>query len=175
MVMRSLLTIALLLSFSLPLVAQERARSETNPLSVAQPEGWESFQGDPKVPGEVLFLQSPKTDDLDALITFTAHPMPGAWNDIVRRENYLMIVHDTAVLENQALTLRGAKGHKWIYRETSAHGESKLSYRLYLALPATVGAKRLLVMQASAPLAQSEGAIGTFNELARSLSWGNQD
>lgn len=170
--MRSLLTIALLLFFSLPLVAEGRARSQSYPLSVAQPEGWESFPGDPKIPGEILFLQSPQAGDLDALITFTVHPMPGAWSDIVRRENYLMIVHDTAVLENQALTLKGAKGHKWIYRGTSPQGGSKLYYRLYLSLPASVGAKRLLVMQASAPLEQSQGAIATFNELARSLSWG---
>lgn len=170
--MRCLAIFLLLLLTTAPVLAQERARSESYPISVEPPIGWESFQGDPKVPGEVLFLQSPKDGSLDATVSISAFPPPHSWVDIVRRENFLMLVHDAPVLENQALTLRGAKGHKWVYHGLSSQGEPKLFYRLYLTLPATMGNRRLMVLQAIAPQSQSEEAVALFNELARSLAWG---
>ncbi len=170
--MRRLGFLLLLFLTTAPVMGQERARSQAYPVSLTLLPDWESFQGDPKVPGEVLFLQSPKDGPLDATVSISAFPLPHSWDDIVRRENFLMVVHDAPVLENQALTLRGAKGHKWIYHGLSSQREPKLFYRLYLTLPASVGGRRLLVLQAVAPQSQSEEAMAVFNELARSLAWG---
>ena len=152
-----------------------RARSESYPVSIALPEGWESFQGDPKVPGEVLFLQSPEDGPVSALLTLSAFPMPHTWEDLLRRQTFELVVElDAPVLSDEPLTIRGAKGHKWVYTAKSASGEEKLYYRLYLALPATVGSRRLLVLAASAPVAQSQDALQVFNTLARSLNWGSE-
>lgn len=172
--MRSFASLLLLCLLALPSLAQDRALSDSFPLSVGLPSGWESFQGDSKTPGEVLFLQSPKSGELDALVTFSAHKLPPDWSDIPRRENFLMTVHKYRVRENQALTLGGAKGHKWVYEAPVSNGDVKLHYRLYLALPATVGPKRLLVMQGLGPVEQAEPALQLFNEMARSLSWSRE-
>jgi hypothetical protein len=156
-------------------LAGRRARSESFAVSIAQPEGWQAFQGDPKTPAEVLFLQSPETGPLDATISLSAYPMPHAWADLLRRQTFQLVVElDAPVLSNEALTMRGARGHKWAYRALSKSGEEKLYYRLYLALPASVGPRRLLVMAASAPAAQESDALDLFNGLARSLSWGDE-
>lgn len=151
----------------------ERARSESFPISIALPKGWESFQADPKVQGEVLFLQSPENGPIDATVRLSAFPMPRNWNDVMRREKFQLVVEmDAPILANEPLTLRGAKGHKWAYLATSSSGQRQVNFRLYLALPATVGANRLLVMHGSAPEAQSAEALHVFNDLARSLAWG---
>jgi hypothetical protein len=152
----------------------QRARSESFPLSIALPKAWQSFQGDPKIRGEVLFLQSPQEGPLDATVQLSAFPLPRVWDDLLLRETYQLVVElDAPILVNEALTLRGAKGHKWVYRSVSSSGQQLLHYRLYLALPATVGANRLLVMHATAPADQSEGALNVFGSLARSLAWGS--
>ena len=150
---------------------QERAHASNFPLSVERPKQWESFPGSPKNSGEVLFLQSPKDTELDATVSISAYPLPNSWDDLVRRENFLMLVHDSPMIENQALSLGGAKGHKWVYRGESSQGEPKLFYRLYLTLPPSVGSRRLLVLEGLAPDAQSEQALVLFNGLARSLNW----
>jgi hypothetical protein len=177
---RTLLLAGLLLFWRGAAVAQEetvgeRAQANNYPLSVALPKGWESFPGDPKVQGEVLFLQSPQGGPIDATLRLSAFPMPRVWDDLLRRETYQLVVElDAPVLVNEALTLRGAKGHKWVYRGTSSSGQSQIHYRLYLALPATVGVNRLLVMHATAASEQSEEAMHVFGTLARSLAWGVQ-
>ena len=156
-----------------PEVLGERAPSESLPLSVALPQGWKSFQADPKVQGEVLFLQSPESGPIDATVRLSAFPMPRVWNDLLRRETFQLVVEmDAPVLANEPLTLRGAKGHKWVYKATSSSGQSQVHYRLYLALPATAGASRLLVMHATAPVDQAGEALPLFGTLARSLAWG---
>ena len=178
--LRGALLLLLLLAFSSPLLAQEpeaiegeRARSESMTLSIALPKGWESFQGDPKVQGEVLFLQSPQNGPVDATIRLSAFPMPRNWDDLMRRETFQLVVEmDAPIQENTALTLRGAKGHKWVYMATSSSGQRQLNYRMYLALPATAGANRLLVMHGTAPEGQASEAVHVFNSLARSLAWG---
>lgn len=156
-------------------IAGERARSESFPLSIALPKGWESFQGDPEVQGEVLFLQSPQTGPIDATVRLSVFPMPRNWGDLIRREKFQLVVEmDAPILANEALTLGGAKGHKWVYDATSSSGQKQVNFRLYLALPATVGANRLLVMHATAPAEQTGDALHVFNDLARSLAWGTQ-
>jgi hypothetical protein len=155
-----------------PELLVQRARSESFPLSMALPQGWKSFQADPKVQGEVLFLQSPESGPIDATIRLSAFPMPRVWSDLLRRETFQLVVEmDAPVLANEALTLRGAKGHKWVYKATSSSGQSQVHYRLYLTLPAAVGVNRLLVMHATAPLDQAEEALPLFGTLARSLAW----
>lgn len=174
----ALRTCLLLWLLATQLSAQEatlegRARAQTYPLSIALPEGWKSFPADSKVRGEILFLQSPTEGSLDATVRLSAFPMPKSWESILRRETYHLVVElDAPVLLNEALTLRGAKGHKWFYRADSSKGESQVHYRLYLALPASVGVNRLLVLHASAPAEQSTEALSLFNSLARSLTWG---
>jgi hypothetical protein len=150
-----------------------RARSETYPLSIALPKGWESFQGDPKVQGEILFLQSPQPGPVDATLRLCVFPLPRSWDDLLRRETFQLVVEmDAPILSNEALTLRGAKGHKWVYRAVSSSGQNQVHYRLYLTLPATLGVNRLLVLHATAPSDQEETALPLFNSLARSLAWG---
>lgn len=174
------LVLLLLLSLPLATLAEEPsapetrlARSETYPLSVALPPEWESFQADPKVQGEVLFLQSPESGPLDATVRLSAFSPPRVWDDLLRRETYQLVVElDAPILVNEALTLRGARGHKWVYRSVSSQGQSQVHYRLYLNLPATVGPHRLLVMHATAPAEQAETALPLFGSLARSLAWG---
>lgn len=173
--LRSALLLILLLA--VPVFTQEiggeRARSESMPLSIALPKGWESFQGDPKVQGEVLFLQSPANGPLDAFVRLSAFPMPRNWDDLMRRETFQLVVEmDAPIQENTALTLRGAKGHKWVYQATSSSGQRQVNYRIYLALPATGGPNRLLVMHGTAPAEQAGEAVNLFNGLARSLAWG---
>ncbi len=149
-----------------------RARSENYPLSVRLPENWESFQGDPKVSGETLFLQSPEGDPMQATINWTAFPMTGTWDDLLRRERFHLVVEKNApILVNEALTLRGARGHKWVYEGTAANGELKVYYRMYLLLPATVGPRRLLVAYGVANQAQSDSAVKLFNDLVRTANW----
>lgn len=176
MLKRALLVFLVLLT--LPVVAQDeapaakRVRAQGYPLTAALGQGWESYPGDPKNAGEVLFLQTADGNDLDATVSFSAFPMPKEWDSILRRETFqLVVAMDAPVEVNQPLTLGGAKGHKWVYRAVSKTGEQQLHYRLYLALPASVGKNRLLVMQATAPAAQAATATGIFNDLARSLAW----
>ncbi len=176
MLKKALLTLLLL---TLPLLAQEpasapqRARAASYPLSVALPTGWESYPGDAKNPGEVLFLQTASGAEMDATVSFSAFPMPKEWDSILRRETFqLVVAMDAPVQTNQALTLSGARGHKWVYRAPSKEGVEQVHYRLYLALPASVGKNRLMVMQATAPAGQAAAALATFNDLARSLAWG---
>lgn len=150
-----------------------RVQAERYRLSVALPAGWQSFQGDSKVRGEVLFLQSPEQAVPEATVRLSAFAPPRSWESLLRRETYHLVVETNApVLVDEALTLRGAKGHKWVYRAVSSSGQEQLHYRLYLALPATVGANRLLVMHATAPAEQTAEAMALFNSLARSLAWG---
>lgn len=170
--MRLALLISLFLMQSCLVLAQERAQFPGSPVSVERPELWESFPGDPKNSGEVLFLQSPEGADFEATVSISAYPLPKSWEELVRREDFLMLVHDSPMIENQALSLNSAKGHKWVYRGESSRGEPKLFYRLYLALPPSVGSRRLLVLEAIAPEAHSEQALPLFNRLARSLNWG---
>ena len=149
-----------------------RARSENFPLSVRLPENWESFPGDPKVSGEVLFLQTGKGDLHEATISWAAFPMSGSWDDLLRRERFHLVVEtDAPVLVNEALTLRGARGHKWVYEGTAANGTPKVYYRMYLLLPASVGPRRLLVVYGVADQTEKESAVELFNDLVRTANW----
>lgn len=164
-----LISTSLALAEALP----NRAYAKDFPVSMALPEGWESFSGDPEVKGEVLFLQSPKSSPLNSFVRLSAYPLPKTWDALLRRETFQLVVEmDAPVLTNEALTLRGAKGHKWVYQAVSSSGQNQIHYRLYLALPSSVGANRLLVLDASAPLDQKDQALLVFGELARSLAWG---
>ncbi len=170
--MRFAIAVLLLGLLSGSTLAQERAKAQGVPISVTPPQQWESYPGDPKNSGEVLFLQTPEGAEFESTVSLSVYPLPSSWDDLVRRENFLMIVHDSPILENQALSLRGAKGHKWAYRGETSQGVPKLFYRLYLALPASVGPRRLLVLEGIAPEGHSSQALLLFNELARSLAWG---
>lgn len=169
----------LLLLLTLSPLAQEqppaarRVRAAGYPLSLALPAGWESYPGEAGNPAEVLFVQTAQGSEMDATVSFSAFPMPKEWDSILRRETFqLVVAMDAPVQTDQALTLGGAQGHKWVYRAPSKQGVDQVHYRLYLALPASVGKNRLLVMQAVAPADQTASAVATFNDLARSLAWG---
>lgn len=154
----------------------QRVRSENFPLSLSAPSDWISFPPSPKGdPNEILFLQTPDESAFQAILSVGVHPLTGKWEDLVKRQTYLYLVWEGATLTaNDALKLRGAQGHKWIYQARAEDGESKLYYRLCLLLPASLGAKRLLVLQGVAPAAQSPQMVPLFNDIARSLAWGLQ-
>lgn len=172
---------AWLLAVTLPTAAQDplasppRARASSPPISVELPSGWESFSGDPRTPGELLHLQTLAEAPWEASVSLSCFTLPKVWDHLIRRERYLLLAHwDAPVLTDEALTLRGVKGHKWVYRAPSTQNPERelLHYRLYLALPATVGSQRLLVLHGIAPAESTPEMVPLFNALARSLSWG---
>jgi len=139
------------------------------------PSAWESFTESETDPNEVLFLQTPKGEELDATVTLSAYPLRGNWEDLVTRQTYHVVVFEGApLIVDEELTLRGARGHKWVYKAKGPDGRQNLYYRLYLVLPESVGANRLLVMQGVVPDKSGVQAVPTFNALARSLNWGLQ-
>ncbi|MCA9780788.1 MAG: hypothetical protein KC800_28905 [Candidatus Eremiobacteraeota bacterium] len=153
----------------------QRVRAEKFPLSLSAPTQWEVFTSNPDDPDEVLFLQTPKEAPYPATVSVSAHPVQGDWDEIVRRQSYFLLVHEGVPLAtNEELRLRGAKGHKWVFNDIGPGGESKVYYRLYLLLPASVGGKRLLLLQGAAPAGSSPEFVPQLNDIARSLSWGLQ-
>ena len=165
-------------ALSLGVLADERqrVRSENFPLSLSAPSDWVVFPPSPEGdPNEVLFLQTPEESPFEAVLSVGVHPLSGKWEDLVKRQTYLYLVWEGAPLSvNEALKLRGAQGHKWVYQSQGKDGENKLYYRLCLLLPASLGAKRLLVLQGVAPAMASPQMVPLFNEIARSLAWGLQ-
>lgn len=149
-----------------------RARAKRAPVSVEQPPNWEVFDKGDEQSGEILFLQSP-AGEAEKTVHLSLHFLSPDWEGLIKRQNYHLIVNEgVPIITNEALTLRGSRGHKWVYRAESENGNLRLYYRLYLALPASVGSKRLLVVQGSAPAESAPTSVPFFNELARSLSWG---
>ena len=150
-------------------------KSEVAPLSVLVPGSWEAFADGKLGSYEVLLLQSPEKAEYDSTLSFELYPLDGAWEDVVRRQNYHLLVWEGAPLStNQALALRGAKGHKWIYKLRGEDGTLEVHYRLYLLLPKTLGEHRLLVLQGLAPAENSLEILPLFNRVVRSLAWGLQ-
>ena len=160
----------------LPATAQElskRVRAKDFPLALSAPQDWEVFLESKDDPREILFLQSPEGAEYESAISVSAYATPGKWEDVVKRQNYHLIVwEDAPITINQELKMRGVRGHKWVYQARDENGESKLFYRLYLMLPGSITAKRLLVMQGSAPVDKSIEALPFFNQVAQSLAWG---
>jgi hypothetical protein len=153
----------------------QRVSASKAPISVLAPPNWETFQESEDNPYEVLFLQSPKDAEYDITVSLAAHPLAGNWQDLVTRQTYHLVVFEgSSITVNEDLTLRGVRGHKWIFKGTGPDGSSKIYYRLYLVLPASVGKNQLLVMQGVAPGSRSPEAVPIFNALARTLSWGLQ-
>lgn len=152
-----------------------RVRAEKFPLSLSAPADWEVFTSNPDDPDELIFLQTPKKAPYAATASVSAHVVQGDWEEIVRRQSYHLLVREGVPLAtNEALKLRGAKGHKWVFKDTGPDGASKVYYRLYLLLPASVGGKRLLLLQGAAPAENSPEFVPQLNSMARSLVWGLQ-
>lgn len=153
----------------------KRATAKDFPFSVLAPQDWEVFTESEEDPNEVLFLQTSPKSEYEVTVSFAAHPFAGTWEDVVKRHSYHLIVfEDCPVLVDEELKLRGARGHKWVFKAADGEGVTKLYYRLYLLLPPSVGKNRLLVMQGVAPEGRSPEAIPVFNKLARSMAWGLQ-
>lgn len=150
----------------------DRAISESFPVSIFLPKNWESFPGDPKVPGEVLFLQGPVDDPRNATLSLATFTKPDVWADLLRRQRYQLIVdRDAKVLVDEALTLHGVKGHKWAYRYRDRTGVLRFGYDLYLALPAS-SSGRVLALHGLANWMEEATLLELFNRLASSLIWG---
>ena len=156
-------------------VSGTRVRAEKFPLSLTAPADWEVFTSNPEDPDELIFLQTPKDAPYAATAGVSAHLVQGDWDEIVRRQSYHLLVREGVPLAtNEELKLRGAKGHKWVFKDTGPGGESKVYYRLYLLLPASVSGKRLLLLQGAAPAENSPEFVPLLNSLARILVWGLQ-
>lgn len=144
-------------------------------LRVTVPSAWESFTESPSDPTEVLFLQTPEGASPEVTMSFSVYPLPGSWDELIKRKNYQMLVfEDGPVTSNDALKLRGAPGHKWVYESVDPQGVRRLTYQLYLLLPPEGGHKRFLFVQAVAPTESALDLVPLFNEVARSMVWGIQ-
>lgn len=151
----------------------KRVGAESAPLKVSAPTDWEVFTSNPDDPSEVLFLQTPDQAPYGVTVSFSLHPGDGNWDELVTRQNYHLLVREGAPISvNEALKLRGARGHKWVYQGRGPNGESRVYYRLYLLLPGSFGKDRLLLMQGAAPAEHSPEIVPSWNAMARSLSWG---
>ena len=152
-----------------------RVSGEGFPLSVEVPADWEVFKTNPKDSSEVLFFQTPGGAPYSATVSISAHPAGGEWTEIVKRQDYHLLVWEGVPLSvDEELRLKGARGHKWVFNDRGPDGESKVYYRLYLMLPPAVAAKRLLLLEGAAPAENSPEVIPLFNTMARSLAWGLQ-
>lgn len=108
-------------------------------------------------------------------MSFSVYPLPGSWDELIKRKNYQMLVfEDGPVTSNDALKLRGTPGHKWVYESVDSQGVRRLTYQLYLLLPPQGGHKRFLFVQAVAPPESALEVVPLFNEVARSMVWGIQ-
>ena len=152
---------------------KKRVGAKTFPLTVSAPSAWEVFTSNPKDPDEILFFQTAQDAPYGVTVSFSTHPVTGTWEELVSRQSYHLLVWDGVPLTvNEELKLKGARGHKWVYRDKGPNGESKVYYRLYLLLPGSVGEKRLLLMQGAAPAEHSPEIVPQWNTMARSLAWG---
>jgi hypothetical protein len=152
---------------------QKRVAAETFPLTVSAPSDWEVFTSNAENPNEILFLQTPEKAPYGVTVSFSTHPVTGNWDELIGRQSYHLLVWDgVPLIVNEPLKLKGAQGHKWVYRDKGPNGESKVYYRLYLLLPGSVGDNRLLLMQGSAPAEHSPEIVPRWNSMARSLAWG---
>ena len=171
-----------LVAMSLTSTAQEvdtsigtRVRAEKFPLSLNAPQDWEVFTSNPDDPDELIFMQTPEGAPYAATASVSVHLVEGDWAEIVRRQTYHLLVREGVPLSvNEELKLRGAKGHKWVFKDTGPGGQSRVYYRLYLLLPPSVGGKRLLLIQGAAPAENSPEFVPQLNSLARSMTWGLQ-
>ena len=151
---------------------QVRARAKSVPVAIEQPQGWESFDKGDDQTGEILFLQSP-VDEPEKTVHLSLHYLGSDWEGLVKRQNYHLIVDEgTPIMMNESLSLRGSRGHKWVYQAKGSDGQSLLFYRLYLVMPASVSSRRLLVLQGSAPAESAPTSVPFFNDLVRTLVWG---
>ena len=164
---------AMCLSVSSQELGDKRVRAQDFPLTVSIPVEWEVFTSNPDDPNEVLFLQTADDARYPATVSFSAHPVGGSWENVVGRQTYhLLVFEGVPLMVDEALQLRGARGHKWVFKDRGPDGEEKVYYRLYLLLPAGVDGRRLLLMQGSAPSEVSPEFIPFLNEMARSMAWG---
>lgn len=151
-----------------------RLKAKKAPLSAEVPSGWDGFSQEQEGV-EFLFLQNPKDEDYEALVSVSLHPTSGKFEDAVRRQTFQLLVWEGAPIStNQALTLRGASGHKWVYKASGLDDGQRLYYRLYLLLPKSIGHRRLLVLDGEGPAERSPEIVPIFNSIARSLAWGLQ-
>lgn len=153
-----------------------RVSSADFPLSVEAPSDWEVFTSNPDSPSELLFLQTPKAAPYPMTVSISAHPVSGDWSEIVRRQDFHLLVWEGVPLQvNEELKLKGSRGHKWVFNDLGPNGENKVYYRLYLLMPPTVVAgKRLLLLEGAAPAENSPEVVPLLNSMARSLAWGLQ-
>ena len=153
----------------------KRVKSKVLPLSLMIPGSWESFPDSDGNSSEVLYLQNSDGDACEASVSLSTHEVPKKWDELVKRQNYQLIVWEGApISHNQELRIRGAKGHKWVYKAKGEDGHQKLYYRLFLLLPKSVGERRFLVMDGTAPAVRSPEVLPLFNRMASSLAWGLQ-
>ncbi len=142
-------------------------------ISVQAPGNWESFKAEGSRVNDRLHLQSNFEAQLQGQATFSTYPLQGNWEDLIRRQTYhLVVVLGAKLSVNEALTLHGCRGHKWVYETRGADGVDRLFYRLYLALPGELSAQRLLVLHATTEAQESFTAVPIFNQMARSLTLG---
>jgi hypothetical protein len=152
---------------------KKRVGAESFPLTVLAPSDWQVFTSNEEDPSEILFLQTPEEAPYGVTVSFSTHSVDGDFDEIVNRQSYHLLVWDGVPLSaNESLKLKGARGHKWVYKDRGPNGESKVYYRLYLFLPGSVGKNRLLLMQGAAPAEHSPVVVPQMNAMARSLAWG---